>query len=122
MTGDATSVDEAVLATLRELGGEDDPGFFPNLVREFLKHLDEAVPGLRAAVAAGDSKALERVAHALKGSSGNMGAKPLSAMSAELQRMGRVGQAAGAEDRVETLASEAAKVRAILAPMAPRAT
>ncbi len=118
MVGETTSVDEEVLATLKDLGGEDDPAFFPSLVREFLKQLDEAVPGLRAAIAAGDSKALEHVAHALKGSSGNMGAKPLSAMSAELQRVGREGQAATAGPAVEALAAEAAKVRAILAPMA----
>ena len=48
---DEVSVDPEVLASLKDLGGEDDPDFFPGLVREFLKHLDDAVPALKRAIA-----------------------------------------------------------------------
>jgi HPt (histidine-containing phosphotransfer) domain-containing protein len=112
------AVDAEVLAELQGLGGPDDPGFLPGLVREFLKHVDAAVPDLRRAVAAGDSKALERVAHGLKGSSGNLGAKRLSRLSTELQDDGRNGRAAAAGSRVEALAAEAERVREALKPYA----
>ena len=120
MPQDAKSLDPEVLESLRELAGPDDPNFFADLVAQFIAHADGAIVDLRAAVAAADAKRLESVAHSLKGSSGNMGAKGMQATCGELQRAGREATVERAAPLVEALAAEYATVRARLAEAAGR--
>ena len=81
---DGEPVDPMVLGQLRALGG-DDVGFLEGIVRSFLAHTERAVVELRAAATSGDRERLRRAAHGLKGSAGNVGAKPLAALARRVE-------------------------------------
>jgi CheY-like chemotaxis protein len=76
------------------------------LVRSLVGLFWDTCPGLldelRLAVARGDSKAVARVAHSLKGSVSQIGAGQVARVCAELEQKGR----AGSLDGVETLLGE----------------
>ena len=128
MGGDLPSLDPVAIESLRALEGPDDPHFFADLVGQFVKHADAAIPGIRSAAAKGDAKGVEGLAHGLKGSSGNMGAMRMHGLCAELQKAGSSRSLGGAAATVEALADEYASVRARLlqeahegaVPTAPR--
>ncbi|WP_181234017.1 response regulator [Enhygromyxa salina] len=54
-----------------------DEAMVSSLIKVFVDQARVLVPAIRAAVEAGDTEALERTAHKLKGSCGTIGAKPL---------------------------------------------
>jgi len=111
----AAAVDPSVLESLRDLGGEDEPEFLKDLLTKFVEHADRAVVELRAAAACGDRERVRAVAHGLKGSAGNVGAKPLADLAAELEATAKSPGAAVTSADVETLAREVVRVRARLA-------
>lgn len=87
---DAKSVlDKSVLDSLRELGGDDDPGLFVELVNMFLSDTPERMRALMEAMDKRDPLALERAAHALKSSSANLGALGLSGLFRDIEAAGR---------------------------------
>jgi CheY-like chemotaxis protein/HPt (histidine-containing phosphotransfer) domain-containing protein len=87
-TMDDNSLDPEVIATLRDLGG-DDPSIFNELVELFLSDTPPRIRALEAALESGNPKDLEAAAHALKSSSGNLGAYVLSGLFKELESCGR---------------------------------
>ncbi|MCC7137040.1 MAG: Hpt domain-containing protein [Planctomycetes bacterium] len=105
---DGEPVDPMVLGQLRALGG-DDAGFLEGIVRSFLAHTERAVVELRAAATSGDRERLRRAAHGLKGSAGNLGAKPLAALARRVEEAAVAG--GDARPVVESVASEAERVR-----------
>jgi CheY-like chemotaxis protein/HPt (histidine-containing phosphotransfer) domain-containing protein len=82
-------LDQGVIASLRELGGEDDPDLFIELVNLFLSDTPERLRALSEAMERRDPTALERAAHALKSSSANLGALELSALFRDIEAAGR---------------------------------
>jgi len=82
-------LDRSVIASLRELGGDDDPGLFLELVQLFLSDTPERMRQLDAALEKSDPTMLERAAHALKSSSANLGALGLSALFRDIETAGR---------------------------------
>jgi HPt (histidine-containing phosphotransfer) domain-containing protein len=106
-------VDPAVLASLKDLGGTDDPAFFPGLLREFLQHANRAVADLRSAAATGARDRVRAAAHSLKGSAGNVGAKRLSTLSRDLEMTAKA-PAGDLAAGVEAIAAETERVRARL--------
>jgi signal transduction histidine kinase/DNA-binding response OmpR family regulator/HPt (histidine-containing phosphotransfer) domain-containing protein len=82
-------LDQGVIASLRELGGEDDPGLFIELVNLFLSDTPERLRALSEAMERHDPTALERAAHALKSSAANLGALELSALFRDIEAAGR---------------------------------
>ena len=82
-------LDPGVIASLRELGGDDDPGLFIELVNLFLADTPERLRALSEAMEHRDPTALERAAHALKSSSANLGALELSALFRDIEAAGR---------------------------------
>jgi signal transduction histidine kinase/DNA-binding response OmpR family regulator/HPt (histidine-containing phosphotransfer) domain-containing protein len=82
-------LDQGVIASLRELGGDDDPGLFIELVNLFLSDTPERLRALGEAMEHRDPTALERAAHALKSSSANLGALELSALFRDIEAAGR---------------------------------
>jgi HPt (histidine-containing phosphotransfer) domain-containing protein len=75
--------------------------------------LDDARSGLQAleeAVEEGDAPAVERVAHTLKGSSGNMGARRMSDLCAQLEDAGAAGDFARSTELLERLREEFGRV------------
>ena len=114
------SLDPAALAGLRALAGPDEPNFFPELVGQFVKHGDGAIPALRQALAAGDAKRVEDLAHSLKGSSGNMGAMRLHRLCGRLQKAGATKDLGSAAPSLGAVAAEYAVVRERLIAEAAR--
>ena len=110
--GNGSSVlDPEVLANLRDLG---DAELLAELAGMFFDDATSRLGELREAVEAGDAAGVERVAHTLKGSSGNMGATRMSVICAELQDVGASGELARAPDLLEGLEEEFGRVRPAL--------
>jgi CheY-like chemotaxis protein len=82
-------LDRDLVASLKEMGGADDPELFQELVDLFLRETPRLMADLDRAFAAGDLKAVERAAHSLKSSSANLGAVELSNLFREIEMAGR---------------------------------
>ena len=108
------SLDEEALATLKELGGDEDPEFLVSLVEQFIQDTRGYVETIREAAASGDALALKRSAHTLKSSSASMGAMVMSEICRTLQEMGRVGTVTGSEILAKRLQGEFDRVRQAL--------
>ena len=107
-------VDTSVIASLKELGGEDDPGLFVEVVDMFLEDAEKHVDNLRTALASGDIKLLERTAHTLKSSSANVGAMRFSKLCFEIEQRGRSSQIDGVQALVEQAVRHYAEARLAL--------
>jgi HPt (histidine-containing phosphotransfer) domain-containing protein len=98
-------VDLTVLEDLRSLQGPDEPDFVTELIDALLAELPERLATLDARLAAGDARGIERMAHSLKSSCGNLGALPLSKL------LGRV-EADARNGTLDYMAARLAEVRA----------
>ncbi|MGI9090388.1 MAG: response regulator, partial [Gemmatimonadaceae bacterium] len=110
---DQSSVDLDVLdnlATMTETG----EAFVARLIVTFVTDASSRIELLRTALEQGDSVAVERTGHALKGASGNMGATRMAALGAELQQVGHAGDIRAASVLVEQLDAEFQRTRAIM--------
>jgi len=90
-------LDRAVLANLRELGGDEDPGFLNTIIDLFLQAAPRHVEAIEQAMTQGNPDMLWNAAHLFKGGCGNMGAQPLAALCLKLEEMGRHGTVAGSD-------------------------
>jgi CheY-like chemotaxis protein len=104
-------LDPEVLAGLRELGDEE---LLAELAGMFFDDASSRLGELREAVEAGDAAGVGRVAHTLKGSSGNMGATRMSEICAEIEESGASGDLARAPGLLEGLEEEFGRVRQAL--------
>jgi HPt (histidine-containing phosphotransfer) domain-containing protein len=75
-------IDQAQLASLREI---QQPDFMTELIDLFLNEATSHLKVLREALIRDDAVEIQRVAHRLKGSSANMGATQMAALSEELE-------------------------------------
>ena len=76
------------------------------VVEEYLSVSDQGRVELRRLVRDGDTGALERTAHTLKGASANVGAHALAEVCARLEENGREARLAGAESLVDAFDAE----------------
>ncbi len=109
-------IDYVVLESLRELQEEGEPDILAELVEMFVSDTEPRLAALREAVESGDASGVEQTAHALKGSTGNMGARSM-ALAADLQDIGASGDLAGAARKLERLEEEYNRVRPALAEL-----
>ncbi len=86
-------IDPATIRTLRELGSGDD--FLTELITVYAEDAPGQVKSIRDAVGASDPVALANAAHALKSSSGNIGAVKVRESCAVLEHIGRSGSMHG---------------------------
>lgn len=105
-----TTLDPEMITMLKELGGEEEPGLFNELVDTFLSDSPARVKGIQAAATAGDARALSEAAHGLKSSSANMGASVLSELCGSLETAGRECRLEGQSSVVEKLLVEYQRV------------
>ena len=77
---------------LRRLGGNNK--LYVKLLCQFAREQEGAVGQIRAALAAGDAECATRLAHTLKGVAGNLGAGPVQAAAAAVEKRLRDGDAA----------------------------
>jgi HPt (histidine-containing phosphotransfer) domain-containing protein len=107
-------LDMQVIASLKELGGEDDANLFFELVDLFLQDSRAHIGALERALEQNDVRSLERVAHTLKSSSANLGATNLSRLCFELEQRGRAGQMLGAGELLARAKTEYVHVKRAL--------
>lgn len=107
-------VDNAVLASLRELGGEDEPELVEELVELFLADAEGHVASLASASEGGDLQKLERTAHLLKSASANVGAARFAGLCRELERAGHGGDVPFARELATELVEHFREVRSAL--------
>ena len=65
----------------------DDDDLVGELIESFLEACDTRVPSLVAAIEAGDGGGASALAHSIKGSAGNFGARPLMSLCALLEQL-----------------------------------
>jgi two-component system sensor histidine kinase/response regulator len=104
-------VDHAVIENLRELGGSE---MISELAEMFLDDARSDLRTLREAVEESDARSVERVAHTLGGSSGNMGATRMAVICAELQNVGTSGDLGHAAELLYRLEEEFGRVHQAL--------
>src|SRR5262245_22880040 len=94
-------MDPAALERLRKLGGD---ALILRMFELFLGHAGSKVAEARARYDAGDLPAVERAAHSVKSSAGNLGAMRLFELAGTLERLaasGDLSEAARVVDEVE---------------------
>jgi two-component system, sensor histidine kinase and response regulator len=107
-------LDPAVLETLRSLQEEGEPDLLAELAEMFLDDAALQLEGLREAIGEADAQKVRGISHALKGSSGNMGATRVSEVCAELEMAGESGDLAAAPGLLERLEEELSLARPAL--------
>ena len=110
-TGATEPLDQSVLEGLRELGGQE---LLEELKDLFLEQAPAHLEALRRAVTEEDALSIERAAHTLKGSCGNMGASRMMAICIALEGVGHTGEMERALVLVERLDAELERVRGAL--------
>jgi len=100
---------------LRSLDAEGAPSVFRTVVSMFLDDTPSRIEQLKSAVDRGDTKSIERVAHALKSSCGTVGADFLAELCATLEAKGRSEDREDLEGLVRLLDEEFSIVRLLLA-------
>jgi HPt (histidine-containing phosphotransfer) domain-containing protein len=114
---DSNVLDMHVVQALRELGGDDDPGLFDEVVELFLTDSKSNVGKLVAALAQRDAATMQRIAHTMKSSSANVGAMRLSKLCFEIEKLGRAGTCEGAQALVGEAAKHFEEVSAALSAL-----
>ncbi|MDA8130948.1 MAG: response regulator [Elusimicrobia bacterium] len=104
-------LDPFTLKDLGELGGDDGGEFLSGILSTYLKDLPGRVEAVRTAAEAKDAEALRLAAHALKGSSGNIGARRLQKLCLLLEQAGRSGSLEGVADLMKAFDLEVPAVR-----------
>jgi PAS domain S-box-containing protein len=99
-------LDMTILAELRQLEQDGEPGLLRELLEVFQAQVPEEVACLRAAVEAGDTSALKSVAHRLKGTAATVGARAVALRCRDLEIMGRSGAVNGALELLQQLEDE----------------
>ena len=109
-----SAIDPKVIEELRALQTGGSPTFLSELIDIFLKELGQHLVRLRKALDERDSAVLERVAHTMKGSCGNLGARELSKVCSELQGVAREGDWGRSQALVARIEGDAVAVDAEL--------
>jgi PAS domain S-box-containing protein len=112
------SLDLSTVKGLAELGGAENPDFMKELAGAYLGDLPRRLDAIRAAFKAGDAEALRQAAHALKGSSGNLGAQRMQKICSLLEQAGRSGDMTAAGRLMDALEKEAPSLKAAMEALA----
>lgn len=103
-------LDEAVIETLRQLTPPGEPDVLAEVLQMFLQEFPPRLERLRIAWASGNIEDMYRSAHSLKGSAGNIGARRLFSVCAQLDGMSRSGDLSNSAPLVAALGAEYGKV------------
>ncbi|MDQ2889578.1 MAG: response regulator [Gemmatimonadota bacterium] len=110
---DQASIDLSILDNLAGMA-EDGDDFVTRLISTYTSDTTSRLMTLHVALDANDLVSIERTGHAIKGSSGNMGATVMASLGAALQGAGQKRDLVGAGVLVDQMETEFALVRAIL--------
>jgi histidine phosphotransfer protein HptB len=109
--GHGDAVDEKALAALAEMTG--DAALVTELIDVYLTDTAERVAAMREAATRGDTRAVRRLAHTLRGSSATIGARELAMLGARVEQTFTAGSA-DARTLLEAVVVEFDRVRARL--------
>jgi HPt (histidine-containing phosphotransfer) domain-containing protein len=105
-------LDPAVVESLRRLNQPGEPDVVHEVLTLFIAEAPTRLAAVAAAVEAADTMALQRAAHALKGSAAAIGATALQRICGDLEEMARRGALAGAREGVESMRGAYASLHA----------
>ena len=108
----APVLDPAVLAALRQLNIPGEPDVLTDVLKLFLEEVPPRMTRLRNAWSSGNIEEMQRAAHSLKGSAGNIGAQGMFDVCRQLDGLGRSGNLESASTLVDALDVEFDKVQA----------
>jgi CheY-like chemotaxis protein/HPt (histidine-containing phosphotransfer) domain-containing protein len=111
------AVDEAVLDGIRALNRARGDVIVARVVSAYLATAPGQIDEIRLCLEGGDAEGLRFVAHALKSSSGNVGARGLRDLARRLEEAGRAGELGQAKDLAERLGEEWSRVYRSLAKL-----
>jgi HPt (histidine-containing phosphotransfer) domain-containing protein len=103
-------LDSLVLDRLRQLSVDGGPDVLAEVLRIFREDVPARLSRLEAACAAGDLAALERAAHSIKGSAGNIGARHLQSLCRDAEAAARAADLAATRAAVDQVDAEVARV------------
>ena len=109
--GGNAMLDPIVLAGLEELEEDGEESIVAELAGMFLEDAASRIEELREAVDEGDANSVREAAHALKGSSGNMGVHEMEEPCAKLQEAGESGDLKNASALLEQLEAAFGRAR-----------
>ncbi|MBI5820834.1 MAG: Hpt domain-containing protein [Verrucomicrobia bacterium] len=101
------AVDAAAIERLREIG---DVAFLKDVFSAFDSDTARRLVAMREMLATGDVTGLKRAAHTIKGSSLNVGASNLTAISLQLEQLAGSGKLEGAAELITRMEEEFKRV------------
>jgi signal transduction histidine kinase/DNA-binding response OmpR family regulator/HPt (histidine-containing phosphotransfer) domain-containing protein len=113
-------LDPRLLRSLQKLAAQT-PGLYAELINEHVTHVEEHLGRLRAAIAEGDQPTVLRIAHTVKGSSAQMGARGVARVAALLETAVPGGKPEAAREQLAALEAEWRRARAALCEERDRA-
>jgi PAS domain S-box-containing protein len=108
-------LDSSILADLRELEGDGEPDLLFELAEMFASDSALRIEAMKRAIAKGEPATVKQMAHALKGSSSNMGARRMASLCERLQIASASQDLAAVPEMLDLLELEFARVRTALA-------
>ncbi|PYP85303.1 MAG: histidine kinase [Blastocatellia bacterium AA13] len=102
------SIDQSVLASIRSLQTEEDPNVVVELIEIYLADSVGRLAEIRRAVSLENRQVIQRAAHGLRGSSGNLGASALASLCMDLEH---ISDLAGAPQLLFQIETEYESVR-----------
>jgi PAS domain S-box-containing protein len=108
------AIDAKTLQAFRATAGNSATTFLAELIDCYLEESPKQLQAMEAAIAQGDVKALQQIAHALKSSSASLGATILASLCKELEGINSTEAIAAGAEKVSQLEAEYARVKAAL--------
>lgn len=115
---EAGRIDHAALNALLDMVGGDE-AFLNEMIDTYFDDTPALLAAMRQALAAGDSVALRRSAHALKSNSANFGALRLEELCRTLEELASTGAVADAAPLLAQVEAEYADVKPVLEAARP---
>ena len=103
-------LDPDVVERLRQLTPPGEPDVLAEIFNLFLDEVPKRIDALRSAVLSGDAVKVQRTAHSLKGSSGNIGARAMHEVCRQLDERAKDSDLDTLQPLVDTLVAEYRKV------------
>ena len=104
--GADSALDPKVIDTLRQLTPAGEPDVLAEILQLFLDEVPKKLRALQDAVERADAPEAARVAHSLKGSSGNIGAGDMMDVCRRIDDLARTGDLAAVAPLLASLTSE----------------
>ena len=103
-----------MLSSWRELTEEGESDFLTEVIDIFLGNTPAIITDMRRASFAGDQNTVQRLAHKLRGSSSNLGARSMAELCAVLEERARDEQPVDSKELLGQLEKEFSKVKSTL--------